>query len=123
MLPYMKSKLWIMVVFVTLTSGLSQNTQFEHFISVSGPRLVDGNQEFRFISWNIPNLNFVEDEMGFSFEHAYGLPTAYEIRDALESVKQMGGRPQYAAFRGKSEEEFWTDSQLIEDFKKQFIMF
>jgi hypothetical protein len=29
----------------------------------------------------------------------------------------MGGRPQYAAFRGKTAEEFWTDRQLIDDFK------
>ena len=52
---------------------------------------MDGNSEFRFISWNIPNLNFVEDEMDFTREYEFGLPTSYEIRDALESVKQMGG--------------------------------
>jgi len=155
---------------------------FGHFITADGARLMDGDQEYRFISWNIPNLNFVEDEMVFTSEHEYALPTSYEIRDALESVRQlgglvartytvpvrsendapgtpkyvpapgvfdehafatmdtmlavanelgirlivpllnewqwMGGRPQYAAFRGKSEDEFYTDSLLIEDYKK-----
>jgi mannan endo-1,4-beta-mannosidase len=160
----------------------AQDTMFDHFISRSGSKLMDDIHEFRFISWNIPNLNFVEDEMAFTREHEFGLPTAYEIRDALESVKQlggtvvrtytipvraktdvegvpkyvlapgkfdersfmtmdtmmtlanemgirliipllnawqwMGGRPQYADFRGKTQEEFWTDPQLIADFKK-----
>lgn len=155
---------------------------FKHFITISGDRLMDGDQEYRFISWNIPNLNFVEDNMQFTALHAFRLPDEYEIRDALESVKQMGGRvvrtytipvrrkkdtedipryvlgpgefdekafqtmdtmlavanevgirlivpllnnwkwmggrPQYAEFRGKTGEDFWTDPQLISDFKK-----
>ena len=91
MLPRIASKFLAFFTFIALTSSLSQNTQFEHFITASGPRLMDGDRELRFISWNIPNLNFVEDEMGFLFNHAYGLPTAYEIQDAMESVKQMGG--------------------------------
>lgn len=164
---------------IHLSYGL--NGPFEYFITRSGPILMYGDQEYRFISWNIPNLNFVEDEMAFTRTHEYGLPTSYEIRDALESVRQlggtvvrtytipvcaqtdeegvpkyvlapgefnehafatmdtmlalaneigihliipllnawqwMGGRPQYAAFRGKTENDFWTDPQLISDFK------
>lgn len=155
---------------------------FDHFITVRDNKLMDSQEEFRFISFNIPNLNFVEDELAFTRTHAYGLPTEYEIRDALLSVKQMGGRvvrtytipvrnlkesqdipkyvlapgefdtrafrcmdtmlavanevgirlivpllnnwkwmggrPQYAAFRDKSEDEFWSDPQLIADFKR-----
>ncbi|MDZ7721266.1 MAG: cellulase family glycosylhydrolase [candidate division KSB1 bacterium] len=171
------------LVFLGCISQLPAQTQsvFKEFITVDGSRLMQGEQEFRFISWNIPNLNFVEDEMAFTREHEYALPTAYEIRDALESVKQMGGRvvraytfpvrseedaegvpkyvlgpgefnerafatmdtvlaianqvgvrvilpflnqwkwmggrPQYAAFRAKSEDDFYTDRQLIDDFK------
>ncbi|MBN1302450.1 MAG: cellulase family glycosylhydrolase [Melioribacteraceae bacterium] len=155
---------------------------FENFISVKGNQLMDGDSLFRFLSFNIPNLNFVEDEMNFTTLHPFRLPVSYEIRDALMSVKQIGGQvvrsytlpvrresdtpdipryvigpgefdensfkvmdtvlaianeagirlivpllnnwkwmggvPQYAAFRGKLPEEFWTDSLLIEDFKK-----
>ncbi len=143
--------------------------------------LMDGDQEFRFISMNVPNLNYVEDELSFSAEGPYRYPDEYEIRDAFKTVKQMGGKviriytlpvkredepnnptfitgpgefveeafevndlmlkianemeiriifslsnnwkwmggvPQYAAFRGKNPEDFWTDKQLINDFKK-----
>lgn len=175
----------IFIMFISIFShiGIAQKTGgFENFITKSGNQLLDGDQVFRFISFNIPNLNFVEDEMAFARKHPFGLPTEYEMRDALKSVKQMGGkvvrtytipvrkqdedssipkyvlapgefseeafvcmdkmlaianqvgirliipllnnwkwmggRPQYAAFRDKKPDEFWTDPQLIKDFKK-----
>ena len=163
--------------------GTDVNAQlFDNFITVSGNKLMDGTKEYRFLSYNIPNLNFVEDEQSFTIKSPYGLPTEFEIRDALTTIKQcggqvariytipvkrldqeenmpahvlgpgmfneeaykvndmmlalaneigiriifpivnnwkwMGGRPQYAEFRGKTEDEFWTDPQLIEDVKK-----
>ena len=152
------------------------------FITASGARLMEGTKPFRFISFNIPNLNFVEDEFAFTRAHEYRLPDEYELRDAFESVRQMGGtavrmytfpvlsegdpadlpryvlapgsfdeisfrtmdlalalaneygvrvivpllnnwqwmggRPQYAAFRGKDKDAFWTDPQLIADFEQ-----
>ena len=36
----------------------------------------------------------------------------------LNNWQWMGGRPDYAAFRDKESDEFWTDPQLIKDFKK-----
>ena len=36
----------------------------------------------------------------------------------VDNWKWMGGVDQYAAFRGKKGKEFWTDPQLIEDFKQ-----
>ena len=159
-----------------------QAQSFDNFITTKGNQIMDGDKPFRFISYNIPNLNYVEDDMRFTRKHAYGFPTTYEIRDALESIKQMGGRviriytipvkdfnkpddvptfvlnpgefnerafqtvdtmlylanevgiriifplvnnwqwmggrPQYAAFRGKGKDDFWTAKQLIKDFKK-----
>lgn len=155
---------------------------FEHFITVSGNKLMDGEREFRFISWNIPNLNYVEDEMGFTRTNPYGFPTEFEMRDAFETVRQMGGqviriytipvrnknfppdaptyveapgkfnedafkvndrmlalaneygiriifsllnnwewlggRPNYADFRGLPSKKFWRNAQLKEDFKQ-----
>ena len=155
---------------------------FKNFITASGNKLMDGKNEFRFISYNIPNLNYVEDELSFSTTSPFRYPTEFEIRDALATIKQMGGRvvriytipvkrsdqskevpayvlgpgkfneeafkvndlmlavanemgiriifpfvnawkwmggrPQYAEFRGKTEEEFWTDPQLIADVEK-----
>lgn len=165
---------------MNLCMTLSQG--FEYFISTSGYSLMEGDKEFRFLSFNVPNLNFVEDELEFTKTTPFRLPTEFEIRDAMLSVKQiggrviriytipvkrmdqpddvpahvlapgkfneeafrvndlmlalanelgiriifplvnnwkwMGGRPQYAAFRGKPGDDFWTDSQLIADFKK-----
>jgi hypothetical protein len=49
-------------------------------------------RELRFVSFNIPNLNYVEDEFAFDRKHPYRLPDEYEIRDALLSVRQMRGQ-------------------------------
>lgn len=155
---------------------------FENFISVSGDKLMDGNKPYRFISLNVPTLNYLEDVMDFKETNPYALPDEFEMRDVFASVKEMGGqviriytipvrnknfpaaaptyvelpgvfneesfkvtdmmlalaneyhlriifsflnnmqwmggRPNYAAFRGKTDEDFWKDPQLINDFKK-----
>jgi len=152
------------------------------FITRRGDQLYERGRVFRFISFNIPNLHYVEDDLRFDRVIPFRWPDAYEIEDALESVRQMGGRvvriytlsvrkaddpdgmprhvlgpgqfnergfraldlvlqlartkgirliipfvdnwkwwggvPQYAAFRGKPESAFWTDDQLIHDFKQ-----
>lgn len=157
-----------------------QSDMFKNFITANKGKLWDGEKEFRFISFNIPNLNYTEDELEFSQQYPYRMPDTFEMTDAMESIKQlggnviriytipvrnihegnyptyvlapnkfdetsfktldtmlavankvgvriifpfvncwrwMGGRPQYSDFRGKTEEEFWTDSTLIEDVK------
>jgi len=163
------------------------NAQFKNFISVKGDKLMDGEAELRFISCNVPNLHYIEDYLPFSGTNQWRLPDEFEIRDALMSVKQMGGKvariyvfsvkkegdtveifhvegpgkfneetfrtfdkvlqianevgirlivpfvdnwwwwggpKEYAGFRGKPKEAFWTDGQLIADFKKtiEFVL-
>lgn len=157
-------------------------TTFQHFVTRSGDRLLDGDTPYRFISFNVPNLNYIEDNMEFDESNPYALPDEFEIRDCFATIKEMGGqclriytiparnknfpsnaptyveapgvfneeafkvtdlmlslaneygvrvifsllnnmqwmggRPDYAAFRGKTAAEFWTDRQLIEDFKQ-----
>jgi len=154
----------------------------EVFVTARGDRLFEGDREFRFLSFNIPNLHYVEDDMRFDQPMPFRWPDEYEVDDALESVRQMGGRvvrtytlsvrkasdpeglpryvvgpgefneeafevldmvletarkknvrliiplvnnwkwwggvAEYAAFRGKEREAFWSDPQLIEDFKE-----
>ncbi|MFC2124484.1 hypothetical protein ACFLU5_06705 [Bacteroidota bacterium] len=156
--------------------------KMKNFITVSGDKLMDGDKELRFISFNIPNLNYVEDDMSFTRINPYDLPTEFEMRDAFATIKEMGGKairiytipvrnsnfpkdapthveapgqfnedafitndmmlalaneyqiriifsllnnwqwmggaPNYAEFRGKEFEDFWTDKQIIKDFKK-----
>lgn len=150
------------------------------FVVHRGGKLYVEGAEFRFVSWNVPNLLVIEDAFSFLGNSPWRWPNEYELRDALESVRQMGGtvaRPyvisvkrdgsdmgdhvhvlgpgrfneqafkvldqmlaiarekgvrvivplvdnwrwhggieQYAAFRGKDAEEFWTDDQLFADY-------
>ncbi|KAJ3315788.1 hypothetical protein HDU76_002089 [Blyttiomyces sp. JEL0837] len=56
------------------------------FITRKGCNLYEGTNIFRFISYNIPNLHFLEDRGQRTF------PTKFEQTDALRSIAQMGGR-------------------------------
>jgi mannan endo-1,4-beta-mannosidase len=176
---YMSLTLLSILVFNLRAQG------FENFITAKGNKLMNGVEEYRFLSFNAPNLNFIEDEMSFNVLHPYRLPTEFEIRDVLLTIKQMGGqvvriytipvkradepadvpasvlgpgkfneeafkindlmlsianelgiriifpivnnwkwmggRPQYAAFREKSEDDFWTDPQLIKDVENTIL--
>jgi mannan endo-1,4-beta-mannosidase len=151
------------------------------FVERQGDRLVEGGRELRFLSFNIPNLHYVEDDLRFAQPVPFRWPTEYEIEDALESTRQAGGTvvriyalsvrkaddpegmprhvlgpgrfdeegfrvldtvldlagrkgirlviplvdnwkwwggvAEYAAFRGKGREEFWSDPELIGDFQ------
>ena len=152
------------------------------FITVRGDQLREGDKPFRFISFNLPNLQLIEDNLPFTETNSWRLPDEFEIRDGLMTVRQMGGtvvriyalsvirtndppgtarhvlgpglfneeafreldlvlkianeqgirliiplvdnwkwqggRAEYAGFRGKDRDDFWTDRQLIEDFKQ-----
>lgn len=160
----------------------------ENFITARDGKLFDGTNEFRFLSFNMPNLLEIEDNVSFTNENPWRLPDKFEINDALETVKQlggtvartyvitvkrtndtseiprhvlapgtfdeqsfraldevlatadrvgvrliiplvdqwpwMGGRAEYARWRGKAPDDFWTDPQLIADFEQtiKFIL-
>jgi mannan endo-1,4-beta-mannosidase len=164
-----------------LVLPLDVHAQFDHFITRQGDRLIDGDRPLRFISFNTPNLHYVEDYLPFEGVHAWRLPDEFEVRDALMSIKQFGGKVtriyvlsvrreddppaiirhvegpgqfneeafraldkvlqvandvgirliipfvdnwhwwggprEYAGFRGKPKEAFWTDPEVIGDFK------
>jgi mannan endo-1,4-beta-mannosidase len=182
-----KKYLSIVFIIVLLFIGCS-SSRFTNFITAEKDKLMAGDTELRFVSFNIPNLHYIEDYLDFKNPNPWRLPDEYEIRDALNSIKQLGGKAarmyvlsvrklgesksiirhveapgvfnedafkaldkvmqvaneagvrviiplvdnwwwwggpaEYAAFRGKSKDEFWTDPQLISDFKKtiEFIV-
>jgi len=153
-----------------------------NFITARGDQLLDGDQPFRFISYNVPNLLLIEDDMRFAQMDAWRLPDAFEINDTFATLREvggtvvrtysitvvrgseppaavsqvlgpgqfneaafremdqvlqaanqagvrviiplvnnwpwMGGRGEYAGFRGKTKDDFWTDPQLIADFEQ-----
>lgn len=170
-----------------LSAGAAEGP-LENFITAHDGKLFDGEREFRFLSFNVPNLLEIEDNVGFTNENPWRLPDRFEITDALESVGQlggtvvrtyaitvertndtpaiprhvlgpgkfdehsfrsldevlaaanrtgvrliiplvdnwpwMGGRAEYARWRGKPKDDFWTDPQVIADFEQtiQYIL-
>jgi mannan endo-1,4-beta-mannosidase len=179
----MRRQLTLFIVLaIAILESQFVHAEIEHFITRRGDKLFAGDEEFRFISFNIPNLHLVEDDLSPGRETAWGWPNEFEITDALESVDQMGGtvvrtyvlsvrkdgsdmgdqvyvkapgefneqafqvldlalklanekgirlivplvdqwwwmggRQEYAAFRGKHADDFWTDEQIIRDFEE-----
>jgi len=158
------------------------NSEFSSFVHAQGDKLMDDTGELRFVSFNVPCLHFNEDNMSFTETNPWRLPNEFEIADALEAVRQMGGQvvriytlsvrrpgedpniPRHiigpgefdektfesldmvlavanrkgirvifpfidnwkwwggieacAAFRGLKKDDFWTDPNLFEDYKK-----
>jgi mannan endo-1,4-beta-mannosidase len=184
-------RILLSIAALTLATTLQAASQFRDFVRVDGDQLVEGGKPFRFISWNIPNLHLVEDNVPFELDGPGAKPNAvlgwrwpdrFEINDALSTVRQMngqvvrtyvlsvqrtqdspniprhviapgkfneegfraldqvlqianeqgvrliipfvdnwhwwGGRVQYAGFHGKTKDDFWTDPEVIADFKK-----
>ncbi|MFA5265284.1 MAG: hypothetical protein WC378_15785, partial [Opitutaceae bacterium] len=72
-------------------AGAPIQGKFSHFITASGDKLMDGDKEFRFISFNVPALNIHEDELEFTRSNSFSLPDEYELRDVFETVRQLGG--------------------------------
>ena len=73
-------------------STTATSAGFEHFITVEGTSLKDGDADFRFIAFNVPTLLYVEDEMAFEQTNPYGLPNEFELRDLYQTVVEMGGQ-------------------------------
>jgi mannan endo-1,4-beta-mannosidase len=180
--PEMHIRLFTLIFFVATLSLFATETSFQNFITARDGKLFDGEKEFRFLSLDIPNLLVVEDNVPFAEENPWRLPDKFEINDALETLRQLGGtatrsyvitvvktndlpgtprhvlgpgkfneeafrtldevlaaanrtgvrliiplvdnwvwqggRAEYAGFRGKTKDEFWTDPQLIADFEQ-----
>ena len=77
------------VLFIT-TYCFGQSV-LDHFISREGDKLMDGEKELRFISFNVTCLHYLEDYHAIDAAHPHRLPDEFEIADAFKSAKQMGG--------------------------------
>ena len=75
-----------------LATELLRPAELQNFITRKGDQLIDGEKPFRFISFNIPNLLVIEDAFEFTKPSPWRWPDEFEIDDALESVRQMGGQ-------------------------------
>lgn len=81
----------LLAALAAASSSSSSGESFSNFIMARNGRLYDGDHEFRFISWNIPNLLIIEDSMAWQASNDWRLPDAFEMNDAFESVQQLGG--------------------------------
>ena len=170
------------IFFAAAVSIFAAEAPLQNFITARDGKLFDGEKEFRFISLDIPNLLVVEDNVPFAEKNPWRLPDKFEINDALETLRQLGGtvvrsyvitvtktndlpgtprhvlapgkfneeafrtldevlaaanrtgvrliiplvdnwvwqggRAEYAGWRGKTKDDFWTDPQLIADFEQ-----
>src|SRR3954468_13953862 len=87
------SRLAIIILALFLLSSIAHaQNDMRYFITRSGDRLMEGAKEYRFISFNIPNLHLVEDNMPFEATNEWRFPDEFEITDALSSIRQMSGR-------------------------------
>lgn len=174
---------WVLLAAALILSvAIPAAAETSLFITRDGDRLLEGDRPFRFVSMNVPNLLVIEDAFSFADPNPWRWPDEFEITDALESVRQMGGRvvrsyvisvyregsdmgrtvhvlapgefneegfrtldrvlqvagrtgvrviiplvdnwkwmggaAEYAAFRGKPAAAFWTDPEVIDDFKQ-----
>jgi hypothetical protein len=78
---------FIVFLFITpqlLMAAQSVNEPFT-FITREGDKLMENGKEFRFISFNCPNLHINEDP-------TWHRVTPYEQEDAIKTIKAMGGR-------------------------------
>ncbi|MEU8222453.1 Ig-like domain-containing protein [Kribbella sp. NPDC048915] len=64
----------------------------EHFVTRTGDKLMDGPDEFRFVSTNMPDILQTITDKKFESDTQLRLPNEYELRDAVETVKQMHGQ-------------------------------
>lgn len=67
----------------------------DHFITRRGDRLYDGDREFRFVSVNMPDVLQIISNYQFDGETPevrLRVPDEFEQRDAIRTVRQMGGR-------------------------------
>jgi hypothetical protein len=120
--------------------GLAAEPSFQHFITARDGKLFDGDKEFRFISWNIPNLLIVEDNMAWQAPNDWLLPDEFELQDAFATVSQLGGTvvrsysiplqradenptiPKYVRGPGQyNEEAFCTFDRVLELANKKHI--
>lgn len=70
------------------TAGIT--TQFDYFVTRglnenSNKLFENGDKEYRFVSFNLPNLNITEDPY-------WGIKNEFETEDGLKTIAAMGGR-------------------------------
>lgn len=88
----MKKVILAAILFCATLTFAANSSVFKNFVSVQGDKLMDENGQLKFISFNVPCLHYNEDQMAFTQTNPWSLTNEFEIADALEAVRQMGGQ-------------------------------
>ncbi len=88
----MKRFLTVLIFLSLVVHSFAAESVFTGFVYRDGDKLMDENGELRFISFNIPCLHYNEDNMAFTEMNPWRPTNEFEISDALEAVRQMGGQ-------------------------------
>ncbi len=83
---------YVLLLVIVFSSVPRLEAQFKNFVTARGDSLMDGDSKLRFISFNIPTLTYVEDNLPFAQPNAWRPADAFEITDALEAIHQVGGK-------------------------------
>jgi hypothetical protein len=76
----------------TRAGQATDSSTLQHFITRTGDKLMDGPNEFRFVSTNMPDILQTITDKKFEQDSSLRLPNEYELRDAVTTVKQMHGQ-------------------------------
>jgi len=88
----MKKLLKSILIVLFASFAFAQDSVFKSFAYTDSDKLMDENGEIRFISFNVPCLHYNEDNMAFEETNPWRISNEFEINDALEAVRQMGGQ-------------------------------
>ncbi|MBN2377526.1 MAG: cellulase family glycosylhydrolase [Sedimentisphaerales bacterium] len=88
----MKKSVILLILIGFSGCAFAEESGFTSFVYTDGDKVMDENGQVRFISFNIPCLHYNEDNLPFEKTNAWRLPSEFEIEDALEAIKQMGGQ-------------------------------
>jgi len=83
---------FILTALVQAPASVPPAQAFEDSVTRQGDRLMEGGKEFRFVSFNVPNPHYIEDNLPFEETNPWRIPDEFEIGDTLASVKQAVGR-------------------------------
>ncbi|MEN6386925.1 MAG: hypothetical protein ABFD79_17225 [Phycisphaerales bacterium] len=88
----MKKFITVLLILSFAFFACAQDSLLKSFVYTDKDKLMDENGEMRFLSFNIPCLHYNEDNMAFTQTNPWRLSNEYEITDALETIRQMGGQ-------------------------------
>ena len=86
----MKTLLQLLIASLIACGTVAAQNDMRYFITRSGDKLMEGKKEYRFISFNIPNLHLIEDNMAFEATNEWRFPDEFEITDALQTSQTNG---------------------------------